>query len=188
MYEIMEYASGKDLSQYLKSRPHGCIGEDEARWIIGQVWRGIDYCHQEGVIHRNIKPQNLLIENVCTTNMIIWENSKWSNIDDECIVNSQKLYKDMVIKISDFNSASIKNAAFGKGKVSIDDLLYKPPEVLNNKAVASYGRAIDVWAIGVILFEMLFGYHPFEGKNWDEIKDNIIKNQIQYRRVKSTFI
>ena len=183
IYEIMEYASGKDLSQYLKSRPHGWISEDEARWLIGQVWRGIDYWHQEGVIHRNIKPHNLLIESEYPTNLKIWDNNKWSNLDDDWIVNKHKEYKDMIIKISDFNSASIKNAGFGKWKTWVEDLLYKPPEILNLKAVHSYGRAIDVWAIGVILFEMLFGHHPFEGENWDEIKENILKHPIQYKKV-----
>ena len=183
IYEIMEFASGGELSKYLKSKPHGCISENEARWFIGQIWRGLDYCHQEGIIHRNIKLQNLLIDNEYEMDMSIWDHKHWSNFDETWIGNIRKHYKDMIVKISDFSSASFKSAELNKTKMSIDDLMYKPPEILERSESSFFEREIDVWAVGIIFFQMLFGYHPFEGKNWSETKDNIINNTIQYKQV-----
>lgn len=183
IYEIMEYASGRELSKYLRSKPRGCISEDEARWFIGQVCRGLDYWHQEGIVHLNIKPQNLLIQNDHYSDTSIWDDKNYSNIDESWTENKHKSYKDMVIKISDFSAASFKTVSLGKSRMWVDDLMYKSPEYLTNSENVALSKAIDVWSVGIVLFEMLFGYHPFEGENWAETKYNIINNQIQYNKV-----
>ena len=61
IWQIMELWAGGELKKYLLSKPQQRVSEREARFLILQIWRGISYCHQKGIIHRNLKPENILI-------------------------------------------------------------------------------------------------------------------------------
>lgn len=108
--------------------------EVDASHCIQQILESVNHCHLNGVVHRDLKPENLLL--------------------------ASKL-KGAVVKLADFGLAievmGDQQAWFGFAGTPG----YLSPEVLKKEP---YGRAVDIWACGVILYILLVGYPPF----WDE--------------------
>ena len=124
----------------------GRFKEPKARTLIRQMLKSVKYLHSKGISHRDIKPENFLFEN----------KSKSSQI-----------------KLIDFGlSKCYKNNGFDKKMSSIvGTAYYAAPEVLKGH----YGPECDVWSIGVIMYLLLSGSHPFEGKSNREIFRKILR-------------
>ena len=132
---IMEYADGGELVNYVQEKQG--LSELECRSLFKQLIAAIDVCHNQGIIHRDLKLENVLFESKTRTR----------------------------IKVVDFGIAG-RCTANSADKTDAGTLRYMAPEVLNgtdNKA----SPAIDVWAMGVMLYCMLFYKFPFNGDNWD---------------------
>lgn len=129
----MEYAVGGSLFHYVQNQ--GKLNETLARWFFQQLMIGIDYCHKRGVVNRDIKLENTLLQ----------EN------------NGLPL---PLVKICDFgySKADFKSAA----KSKVGTLTYMAPEVLINTEGKYDGKMADIWSCGVMLYVMLFGRYPFE--------------------------
>ncbi|XP_028930628.1 calcium/calmodulin-dependent protein kinase type II subunit beta isoform X6 [Ornithorhynchus anatinus] len=108
--------------------------EADASHCIQQILEAVLHCHQMGVVHRDLKPENLLLASKC---------------------------KGAAVKLADFGLAievqGDQQAWFGFAGTPG----YLSPEVLRKEA---YGKPVDIWACGVILYILLVGYPPF----WDE--------------------
>lgn len=143
---IMEYVSGGELYQYVKTR--GGLAEPEARKVFHQLAYTVEYCHNKYVIHRDLKPTNILISDMDTLD----------------------------IKLIDFG---ISGSNYGKDKSTAGSLAYMPPEVLTSANTAA-DPAIDVWALGVILYFMLFGQLPFAGLTEKEVKKRILSQKVDF--------
>jgi calcium/calmodulin-dependent protein kinase I len=147
IYIVMENISGGELFEKIVELSH--YSEKEASQIIRQVLSGVSHLHEKRIVHRDLKPENLLL------------SSKESNAD---------------IKITDFGLSEI----FDEGKPilmtrAVGTPGYLAPEVLelldNN---IPYGKEVDLWGIGVILYILLCGFPPFYGDNDDEVYDKIV--------------
>jgi len=103
------------------------------------------YCHSRGVVHRDLKLENVLFKN--------------QNFED-----------DFFVKVVDFGISGM-----GGDKVDAGTLSYMAPECLE-KIAAATTPAIDVWAIGVMYFAMLYGTLPFDSSNEKELI-NLIKTE-----------
>lgn len=137
---VMEYVPGESLRRALDR--HGPVPLKTAANIVIQVSRGLGEAHAAGIIHRDLKPDNILIEAV-----------KHSN---------------QRIKILDFGIAYLVAGAqrlTQTGKL-IGTPAYISPEQLKDRAIDA--RA-DLYALGVILFELLTGRVPFEGETAESI-------------------
>lgn len=124
---IMEAARGGELLDYLKKKDQ--MPEPLARRLILQVIQAMLYCHSRGVVHRDLKLENVLF---------------WSKDED-----------DMMVKVIDFGIAGVATE-----KVDAGTLSYMAPECLE-KVAAATSPAIDCWAIGIMLYTMIFGTLPF---------------------------
>ena len=150
LYLVMEYLPGGDLMGLFVARD--TLTEEEARFYICEMILAIDSIHELNCIHRDIKPDNVLIG------------------------------KDGHIKLTDFGLAKISDKYFKEDIIDyrvdekkskhkrnfscVGTAYYVAPEVLMKKG---YGKEIDWWSLGVILFEMLAGYAPFCSKNTPEV-------------------
>jgi len=127
-YIVMELVNGKTLHEHLSQE--GSYEIREAGEIIRQVLDGIGYAHSEGVVHRDLKLSNILIN------------------------------KDGRIKISDFGIARIESSNL----TQVGDVLGTPycmaPEQFLGQDV---NALVDLYAIGVIAYELLTGVKPFSG-------------------------
>ncbi|KAK9820580.1 hypothetical protein WJX72_011887 [[Myrmecia] bisecta] len=131
---VMEYASGGHLSQRIKQE--GRLKEAEAKRLFLQLISGVEYCHNQGVFHRDLRLENLLLDgNVYEPNL----------------------------KISGFGYS--KSAILdSQPKTNVGSPSYTPPELLlatRNAPTAYDGASCDVWSCGVILYVMLAGQLPF---------------------------
>lgn len=145
---VLEMCNGPDLFTYQKL--HRLIPEKEAKLIVCQILSGLKYVNENNVIHYDLKPSNIL-------------------------------FHDSEIKLSDFGLCKTTEA----GKVEIEltsqgvgTYWYQPPECFEmGPSPPKISSKVDVWSVGVIFFELLFGRRPF-GHNVSQeriLKHNIIE-------------
>ena len=165
LYLVMEYLPGGDLMSLLIKKD--IFTEEEARFYIAELILSIEEIHKLDCIHRDIKPDNVLID------------------------------KTGHVKLSDFGLAKISEKIFDqrnalgnenekpthqkKNYSCVGTAYYVAPEVLNKKG---YGAEIDWWSVGAIFFEMLVGYAPFCSKDTSEVCYKIV-NWEKYLKIPS---
>eukprot|EP00826_Nyctotherus_ovalis_P037829 TRINITY_DN3488_c0_g3_i5.p1 TRINITY_DN3488_c0_g3~~TRINITY_DN3488_c0_g3_i5.p1 ORF type:complete len:366 (+),score=75.92 TRINITY_DN3488_c0_g3_i5:725-1822(+) len=137
----MEYASGGELGKYVKHKHK--LEEQEALDIFTQLLTAVQHCHALGVIHRDLKLENILF--------------------------ADSLKK--TIKIVDFGIAGFIIDKVGD-KSKAGSLKYIAPEILTEKSIEAK-PSLDVWSMGCILYSMLCGCLPFTGKTSSEIISKI---------------
>ncbi|KAE8889858.1 hypothetical protein PF005_g20549 [Phytophthora fragariae] len=138
-YMALEYCARRSLSAIVKTLPGRKMDEQMAKKIFRQVVAGVVYLHASGVIHRDLKLANLLM-----------------NADGE-------------VKISDFGLA----ARLGDDHVTMCGTPnFIAPEVLAADD-EPYDEAVDVWSLGCILYCLLQGKAPFEGRKVSETLENV---------------
>jgi eukaryotic-like serine/threonine-protein kinase len=134
-YLVMEYIHGRTLRELLEEHNNQPLPVAEALRIALQICDALVYCHEHGVFHRDIKPENIMVQ------------------------------EDGNIKIIDFGIALLEGARRVTwrgltGMVGTPD--YMSPEQLKGERGAA---ASDIYAVGVVLYEMLCGRTPFDGEN-----------------------
>jgi len=151
-YLVMEFVEGES--------PKGPMPLDEALRIAGQIAEALSVAHEKGIVHRDLKPANI------------------------------KITPDGVVKVLDFGlakmtgpetaSASLADSptltmlAATQAGVILGTAGYMSPEQARGKSAST--RA-DVWAFGVVLYELLIGHSPFQGEDVTEMLAAIVKEQ-----------
>ncbi len=130
VYIVYEYVQGKTLREAMRA---GAIGDAAALEAAAQVLEGLAHAHAHGIVHRDVKPANVLLEEGRTIS----------------------------VKLFDFGLALMREE---EGLTAAGDipgtLAYISPERLKGEPA---GPAADIWAVGVLLWEALAGFHPFWG-------------------------
>ena len=143
-YIINEYCKHGELFAQINKH----FSETQIAVMFRQILSGLAYLHSNNIIHRDLKLENILINDI--------EKSYETNED---------LF---FLKIIDFGTAKI----FDKNKYPraiVGSIYYIAPEVLFKK----YGKECDMWSAGVILYMFIVGSPPFDGKTNREIMDKI---------------
>lgn len=129
IYIVMEYCSNGDFSLLLSKKP---IKYEYIKYYFNQIMDALKYLCDNDIIHRDIKPKNILVTN-----------------------------DNQIIKLCDFGFAK-HNAGLKRVVTVCGSPLYMAPEIYNK---VGYSGSVDVWSIGLILYEMIFGHHPLEKCN-----------------------
>jgi serine/threonine-protein kinase len=134
---VMEYLTGKDLSEFL--RANGKLSLSQALPLIKQIASALDYAHTQGLVHRDIKPSNVLLDTTSTNNI-------------HAI-------------LTDFGIAKIiqSNTAMTRTGGILGTFDYIAPEQIQESANVN-GKA-DIYALGVMVYQMLTGEMPFKHNN-----------------------
>lgn len=145
-YLVMEFVDGVTLRDLLREHPQPPLSQVVA--IMCHTLGAIGYCHRAGVVHRDIKPGNLMVE---TGNFV---------------------------KVADFGRAHSDSShlSLTDPDQMIGTPLYMSPEQFTGRVPT--GPKSDIWACGVVLYEMLTGRWPFEGENWQ-----IVSNKVQNEKI-----
>ena len=159
LYLVMEFLAGGDLMSLLIKKD--ILTENEAKFYIAEIILAIESIHKLDCIHRDIKPDNILID----------KNGHIKLSDFGLAKVSEKLYHNYNnmnnnIKIYNSNNNNNEKMTHKKNYSCVGTAYYVAPEVLNK---SGYNSEIDWWSVGVIFYEMLFGFAPFASKETKEV-------------------
>jgi len=192
LYLGMEFLPGGDLMSLLMAKD--ILPEQDARFYAAEIVLAIESVHKLDCIHRDLKPDNVLIDADGHIKLSDFGLSKKldiklidNNLQNEIknsgtnITNGNKGYKSLSYAqvFSQFKSMkNKKRRAFAYSTVGTPD--YIAPEVIRQKG---YGQEIDWWSLGVIMFEMMIGYPPFFSESSTETCKKILdwKNTLNIR-------
>jgi len=132
---VLELCQGGDVFDWLESSVH--LDEVLVAIVLKQIIAGVSYLHRSGVVHRDLKLENLLLS-----------------------APVEGLFKKPVVKIADFGFATTIKDPDELIEGTCGSLNYIAPEVLTGRM---YTKQCDLWSIGVIVYAMLGGYLPFCG-------------------------
>ncbi len=143
-YIVTEYCKKGELYGYIKNT----YSENQLAVLFYQVFSGLYYLHDHHILHRDLKLENIMI----------------SDIEKDLKTKEDYFW----IKIIDFGTAKIfkKNK---NEKAVVGSSYYIAPEVLKQK----YNEKCDTWSVGVILYMLIVGRAPFDGKTDEEIIESI---------------
>lgn len=142
---VLEYASGGELFDHILT--HRYLKDNVACRLFAQLVSGVHYLHSKGIVHRDLKLENLLLD-----------KHKNIMISDFGFANSFHYGPDG--SINDLMSTSCGSPCYAAPELVVSDSKY-------------IGRKVDVWSCGVILYAMLAGYLPFDDDPDNPDGDNI---------------
>ena len=133
-YIVMEYVDGQTLKDLIRQR--GTIHPDTAIRMTIRILAAVDHAHRNGIVHRDIKPQNILVDNQGR------------------------------VKVADFGIARLKAAQTtriddGTGTSALGSVHYFSPEQARGEVA---DEKSDLYSVGVVMYEMLTGQVPFDGE------------------------
>ncbi|CAD8112666.1 unnamed protein product [Paramecium sonneborni] len=148
----MEYLKGETLLDFVVE--NGPLNEKIARYLFNQILDGLAYMHRNNVIHRDLKLENILFT----------DNTKFQ------------------IKIIDFGLAYLSGTGIPFDEpLNVGTVQYISPEILSGK-LKKINFCQDIWALGILLFYLIFGQYPFNGKNNAEIFISISEGKYRFPR------
>ena len=151
-FTVMDYARGGELTLLLEGNKNKRLNENECKKIFKQIYDAVCYIHQRNIIHRDLKPNNILF------------------LDEE----------RTHIVIIDFGISGFSNGN-NREKIKAGTTMFLAPETACGKEYCS-NRKLDIWALGIILYRMIEGVYPFDGKNSKEILSNILKKNLEFNK------
>ncbi|XP_073526065.1 uncharacterized protein [Phyllobates terribilis] len=180
LYLVMEYLNGGDL--YSLIRNLGCLDEGMARVYIAEIVLALEYVHSLNVIHRDLKPDNLLIGPDGHIKLTDFGLSRVGLIDSTDDLSGSSVNSSAFLSEENCDSAR-KHCSKHEQKekhavVGTPD--YLAPEILLGMG---HGKTADWWSVGVILFELLVGIPPFNAEHPQQIFDNIMNRDIPWPKV-----
>lgn len=172
-YLVLEYCAGGDLQTLIRSRKAGKLTERLARRLMRDLTAGLKFLWGQQLIHRDIKPQNLLLTGLLPLDEL-YDPSKFDTDEIErrrvnFCTNSFHL------KIADFGFARHLQTT-SMADTLCGSPLYMAPEILQHK---SYDSKADLWSTGTVLFEMISGRPPFNGHNHIDLLHNIQQKSVR---------
>ncbi len=180
LYLGMEFLPGGDLMSLLMARD--ILPENEAKFYAAEIVLAIESVHKLDCIHRDLKPDNVLIDADGHIKLSDFGLSKKLDVDNRFQNEIRNFGNNNNLNIrgsknvsyaqqfSQFKSMkSKKRRAFAFSTVGTPD--YIAPEVIRQKG---YGQEIDWWSLGVIMFEMMIGYPPFFSESSTETCKKIL--------------
>ena len=189
LYLGMEFLPGGDLMSLLMARD--ILPENEAKFYAAEIVLAIESVHKLDCIHRDLKPDNVLIDADGHIKLSDFGLSKKLDVDNRFQNEVKNFGNNNNLNIrgsknisyaqqfSQFKSMkNKKRRAFAFSTVGTPD--YIAPEVIRQKG---YGQEIDWWSLGVIMFEMMIGYPPFFSESSTETCKKILdwKNTLNIR-------
>ncbi|XP_045715912.1 microtubule-associated serine/threonine-protein kinase 2 isoform X5 [Phyllostomus hastatus] len=155
---VMEYVEGGDCATLLKNI--GALPVDMARLYFAETVLALEYLHNYGIVHRDLKPDNLLITSMGHIKLTDFGLSKIGLMS-----LTTNLYEGHIEK----------DAREFLDKQVCGTPEYIAPEVILRQG---YGKPVDWWAMGVILYEFLVGCVPFFGDTPEELFGQVISDEI----------
>ncbi|XP_078279847.1 microtubule-associated serine/threonine-protein kinase 3-like isoform X2 [Rhinoraja longicauda] len=157
---VMEYVEGGDCANLLKNI--GALPVDMSRMYFAETVLALEYLHNYGIVHRDLKPDNLLITAMGHIKLTDFGLSRIG------LMNlTTNLYEDHLERDT---------------REFIDKQVCGTPEYIAPEVILrqGYGKPVDWWAMGVILYEFLVGCAPFFGETPEELFGQVVSDEIMW--------
>jgi eukaryotic-like serine/threonine-protein kinase len=138
----MEYLEGESLEKLIVRQPALPLAT-KAGYVV-QACRALEYAHRHGVVHRDVKPANIMVT------------------------------RDGVVKVVDFGIARLADTSKTQTGMLLGTLAYMSPEQIRGQQA---GALCDIWAMGVVLYELIAYQRPFTGENHAALLISILQNE-----------
>lgn len=174
---LYDHSSTRDMIAKYPNPPGGALNEVVVRHFLKQLSSALHFLRERDLIHRDIKPQNLLL---CpaptsyrsgTTQVVPYKGS------DDSYEPTTGLETLPMLKIADFGFARSLPAT-SLAETLCGSPLYMAPEILRYE---KYGAEADLWSVGTVLYEMVVGRPPFRATNHVELLRKIEKGEDRIR-------
>ncbi|XP_073909663.1 microtubule-associated serine/threonine-protein kinase 3 [Castor canadensis] len=155
---VMEYVEGGDCATLLKNM--GPLPVDMARMYFAETVLALEYLHNYGIVHRDLKPDNLLITSLGHIKLTDFGLSKIGLMS-----MATNLYEGHIEK---------------DAREFVDKQVCGTPEYIAPEVIfrQGYGKPVDWWAMGIILYEFLVGCVPFFGDTPEELFGQVVSDEI----------
>ena len=148
---VMEYCDKGNLNSKITETPGNVLSIDETFYITYDIIKGLEYMHKKNIIHRDIKAENILLISKKET-----LKSKKSITQLSSTNLSQLPLNDYLTKICDLGFATEEDESVN---TFCGTTCYMAPEIFSK---SNYTNKVDIWALGVLIFYMVFGEFPFK--------------------------
>ncbi|KZV24330.1 protein kinase PINOID-like [Dorcoceras hygrometricum] len=199
---VMEYCSGGDLHSLRHKQPQKRFSISSARFYAAEVLVALEYLHMLGIIYRDLKPENVLVRSdghimltdfdlsLCSDAIPAVEypdsspNSESSHSAGHgsryltpfsCI--SKQLFRSKKIQSLAENRIFVAEPVNARSSSFVGTHEYVAPEVAAGRP---HGNAVDWWAFGIFIYEMIYGRTPFSGANNEATLRNITKQPLAF--------
>ena len=156
---LQELCTGGEL---YKKHQTSQLKEKEIANIFNQIMSAVAYCHEKGIVHRDLKLENILFATDAPDSPI-----KIIDFGFSVLLEKKPYAKNNEKEKND--GGDLKKFAFKRMKSKVGTLYYISPEIIKG----NYDEKCDIWACGVILYILLCGYPPFSGSNDKEVYNKI---------------
>lgn len=194
---VMEYCSGGDLHSLKHKQPQKRFSLSSARFYAAEVLVALEYLHMLGIIYRDLKPENVLVRSdghimlsdfdlsLCSNAIPAVESPDFSPDSPSpasppncrtpspfsCLFRSRKVQTLSINRLFVAEPVSAKSCSF------VGTHEYVSPEVASGR---SHGNGVDWWALGIFIYEMVYGATPFAGATNEATLRNIVKKPLSF--------
>lgn len=171
---ITDYYPGGELFMLLDRQQTKVLKEDAARFYAAEVVVALEYLHCQGIIYRDLKPENVLLQSGGHVSLTDFDLSCLTACKPQLLIpeinEKKKHQKSQQSPIFMAEPMRASNSFVGTEE-------YIAPEIITG---AGHTSAVDWWALGILLYEMLYGYTPFRGKTRQKTFSNILHKDLKF--------
>ena len=208
LYLVMEYLPGGDCGSLVKT--FGALPEEWAQQYLAEMVQGLDYLHSTGVVHRDMKPDNLLIDRQGHLKLTDFGLSKLGllgrhrptpHVTTEEHAPMPTTWaqpgskRSLPVPLANVSESAFMSPANTDSSTNTETFFHSmsqcetnrrivgTPDYLAPESILGVGMddfGVDWWAVGVILFEFLHGYPPFHASTPSDVFDRILSRQIAW--------
>nr|AHZ63861.1 phototropin [Gnetum montanum] len=172
---ITDFASGGEMFMLLDRQPMKVLREDAVRFYAAEVVVALEYLHCQGVIYRDLKPENLLLQRDGHILLTDFDLSYMALCDLQLMANTTVARRKRKAKSEPPPIFVAEPVSSSNSFVGTEE--YIAPEIITGMG---HGSAVDWWALGILLYEMLYGYTPFRGKTRQKTFANILNKDVKF--------